>query len=140
MRVLVCGGRRYRDRDHIWNSLSELDKKEGPFDVIIHGAATGADTEAEWWAKGKGRKHAPFQAQWDDISQPDAIVRLRKDGSRYDALAGIRRNTRMIEEGRPDLCVAFPGGPGTADMVRKARAAGIRVIRVPAPGEICETP
>ena len=31
----------------------------------------------------------------------------------------------MIDEGRPDFVVALPGGVGTADMVRKARAAGI---------------
>ena len=29
-----------------------------------------------------------------------------------------------------DLVVAFPGGPGTADMVRRARAAGIKVLEV----------
>lgn len=33
---------------------------------------------------------------------------------------------------RPDLVVAFPGGRGTADMVRRATAAGIEVIRVSA--------
>jgi len=29
-----------------------------------------------------------------------------------------------------DLCIAFPGGRGTADMVRRARAAGIPVRSV----------
>lgn len=36
----------------------------------------------------------------------------------------------MIDEGKPDLVVAFPGGRGTADMVNKALAAGIKVIRI----------
>jgi len=27
----------------------------------------------------------------------------------------------MLDEGRPTLVVAFPGGRGTADMVRRAR-------------------
>jgi hypothetical protein len=31
-------------------------------------------------------------------------------------------------EWRPDLLVAFAGGKGTADMVRRARAAGVEVI------------
>jgi len=34
---------------------------------------------------------------------------------------------RMIEW-RPDLLVVFAGGKGTADMVRRARAAGVEVI------------
>jgi predicted Rossmann-fold nucleotide-binding protein len=28
---------------------------------------------------------------------------------------------------KPDGVVAFPGGDGTADMVRRARAAGVKV-------------
>jgi len=44
--------------------------------------------------------------------------------------AGPLRNQRMIDEGRPDLVVAFPGGKGTADMVRRAEAAGVKVLKI----------
>ena len=37
----------------------------------------------------------------------------------------------MLDEGKPDLVVAFPGGKGTADMTRRAREAGIEAIEVP---------
>ena len=40
------------------------------------------------------------------------------------------RNREMLERGRPDLVIAFPGGPGTANMVKLAREAGIEVIKV----------
>ena len=36
----------------------------------------------------------------------------------------------MLDEGKPDLVVAFPGGRGTAHMTRIARGAGIEVIEV----------
>jgi len=36
----------------------------------------------------------------------------------------------MIDEGKPDLVLAFPGGRGTDDMVRRAEKAGIEVRRV----------
>jgi hypothetical protein len=36
----------------------------------------------------------------------------------------------MLGQGHPDLVVAFPGGRGTADMVRRANAAGVRVMEV----------
>jgi ABC-type sugar transport system substrate-binding protein len=36
----------------------------------------------------------------------------------------------MLDEGKPDIVVAFPGGTGTADMVRRARKAGVVVIEV----------
>ena len=37
---------------------------------------------------------------------------------------------RMLEEGRPDLVIAFPGGRGTADLVARARRAGVEVMEV----------
>ena len=130
MRVLVCGGRDYNDRDHIWNTLCEVDAKRGPITCVIHGCATGADSEGVIWAEAMGIKQRPFQAQWDDLSHPDAVIKVSRSGRRYDAKAGPRRNQRMVDEGKPDLVVAFPGGDGTADMKRRARAAGIEVMEV----------
>jgi hypothetical protein len=37
----------------------------------------------------------------------------------------------MLVEGKPDLVVAFPGGRGTAGMMRLAKAANVEVIEVP---------
>lgn len=130
MRVLVCGGRNYTDHDHIWNTLCELDQDRGPFKVVIHGCATGADREGMLWAQGMRRKHAPFQAAWSDLTHHDAVIKLRYDGTRYDAMAGFRRNQRMLDEGKPVLVIAFPGGNGTADMIRRAEKAGLEVIKI----------
>lgn len=116
-RVLVCGGRDYTDRDHIWNTLCELDRTRGPFAVVIHGCATGVDSEAMIWAQTMpNRKHAPYEADWHC----------------HGRSAGPVRNQRMIDEGRPDLVIAFPGGKGTADMMRRAKAAGLEIIRIKA--------
>lgn len=73
-------------------------------------------------------KEEPYPADWNDLTQTDALIRVRRDGKRYDAKAGFRRNQRMIDDGKPTLVAAFPGGDGTADMVRRARQAGLHVI------------
>lgn len=119
MRILVCGGRDYSDRDHIHNTLCEIDATRGPITCVIHGAATGADHEGMIWAQmmaesGREIKHAPFAANWKT----------------HGRAAGPMRNARMLEVGKPDLIVAFPGGRGTADMVAKAKAAGVEIIEV----------
>jgi formate dehydrogenase assembly factor FdhD len=36
----------------------------------------------------------------------------------------------MLDEGKPDLVIAFTGGRGTTDMVTRAKNAGIEVIEV----------
>ncbi len=120
IRVLVCGGRDFNDRDYIWDTLCRLDSEHGPFGVIIHGCATGADSESEIWADAMSLKACGFRAEWD----------------KHGKAAGPIRNKRMLKEGRPDLVVAFPGGRGTANMVRQAKASGVRVIEIVRP----ETP
>ena len=119
LRVLVCGGRYYTDRDHIHNTLCALDASRGPITCVIHGAASGADTEAMIWVQmmaesGRDIKHAPFAAEW----------------YKYGRSAGMRRNERMLREGKPNLVVAFPGGAGTKGMVSIAKTAGVEVIEV----------
>ena len=84
--------------------------------LVIHGAARGADTLLDEWAQVWGIPSLAFPAQW----------------RRLGRAAGPLRNGRMLAEGKPDLVIAFPGGRGTADMVRQAEAAGVRVIRVDA--------
>ncbi|MCO5072143.1 MAG: DUF2493 domain-containing protein [Rhizobiaceae bacterium] len=113
MRVLVCGGRNYSDKAYLWNVLDGL----GPPEVsaIISGAAKGADTLAAEWAKRFGFPLYEFPADWKALGKA----------------AGPIRNQLMIDEGKPDLVVAFPGGRGTADMIRRAEGARIPIRHVP---------
>lgn len=116
MRVLVCGGRDYDDRRVVARALSPYKTpiNSKPEHVIICGLAPGADTLALEWGRVFGVPVVGFSADW-------------KANGRA---AGPMRNAKMIEEGKPDIVIAFPGGRGTADMVRRARAALIRVIEV----------
>jgi len=128
-RLLVCGGRTYFKPAIVYRTLDAL-HAERRFTDFIQGGATGADALARDWAI----THPEIirwecKAAWRDLSHPDAVIKVRSDGVRYDAKAGIRRNTRMLEW-KPDIVVAFPGGDGTADMVRQARAAGVEVKEV----------
>lgn len=117
MRVLVCGGRDY-PTEAVWHWLSNYAPAElgGQITVLLHGGATGADSAAGEWARrsscGEVREIA-YPANW------------RKYGKR----AGPLRNQRMIDEGKPDAVIAFAGGRGTADMIARAEAACIRVVR-----------
>jgi len=111
MRVLVCGGRDFKD----WQLLhAELDNLKPPATHIIHGTARGADKLASDWAQSRNIPETRFRAEWEIFGRA----------------AGPLRNQKMLMEGKPDLVVAFPGSAGTADMVRRAKAAGVRVIEL----------
>ena len=57
------------------------------------------------------------------------VVTYAADWKAHGRAAGPIRNQRMIDGGKPDLVITFPGGRGTADMVRRAEKAGIEVTR-----------
>ncbi len=115
LRVLICGGRDLTEGDARWcNLLSQYDEQYGPFAHVIHGGAKGGDNIGKEWAALNKLPVSEFVANW------------RKYGKR----AGPLRNQRMLDEGKPDLVIALPGGRGTADMIQRAEAAGVRVINV----------
>lgn len=124
MRLVVTGGRDFNDRDRIFAALDSLHARK-PISVLIEGEARGLDRWAKYWAIQRGVEVEPYPAPWDDIDHADAVVRMTRDGRLYDANAGPRRNQWMIDLGKPDFCLVFPGGTGTADMRRRLVAAGI---------------
>lgn len=131
MKVLVCGGRSLTDTELVYRFLDHLHKTR-MIGVVIEGGARGADRIAGYWARKNRIDNRKYYADWDNITHPQAVVRVhRTTGKKYDAAAGGRRNQLMLDEGKPDLVVAFPGGLGTADMVKRARAAGVDVVEVP---------
>jgi hypothetical protein len=114
MRVIVCGGRDYKDRTALFEALDRLVLDRGPIDAVIHGNAHGADTLADAWARARDITPVPVQAEWQ----------------RHGKAAGPVRNRKMITDHAPDLVIAFPGGDGTANMVRLAREADVEVIEI----------
>ncbi len=111
-RVIVTGGRDYRDREAVYAVLDEMRRVYGTL-CIVHGAARGADQLAHEWAVSRGQEVERHTAQWD----------------LHGKAAGPIRNAEMVACGA-DLAVAFPGGTGTADCVRRCEEAGSPVRRM----------
>jgi hypothetical protein len=107
------GGRNFEERQALNETLNRLRQERG-FSHVIVGGARGADTFGEEWARAAGVPCTLYEADWKGPARK----------------AGPIRNQRMLDEGKPDLVVAFPGGRGTAHMMRIAREAGIEVIEV----------
>ena len=149
-RILICGGRDYgrvipgksfeyprriAEKKKLCEALGKLLVAHGAFQ-LIHGGAKGADAAADAWAAEQRGFPKPlvFEADWDDLTHILAVIKTRKSGPQkgtpYNAAAGPIRNQLMIDEGRPDLVVAFPGGAGTKDMTDRAKAAKIEVMEI----------
>ena len=122
--ILVCGGRDYYNKEKIHEVLNHYVYEaiylgtEPKNITIVQGGAKGADSLAKNYAENwglHGLVSKTFTADW----------------GKHGKAAGPIRNQQMLDEGRPDIVVAFPGGSGTADMILRAKKADIRVIEVP---------
>jgi YspA, cpYpsA-related SLOG family len=137
VRLLVCGGRNYGetafernlvdtvlmaffDQWRVENMLTPLDKAEY---VIITGGARGADTlAAAWWWK---------HFEWIKTHTENGVLIVEPaDWHQYGRSAGPLRNLKMLDMHKPTQVVAFPGGTGTADMVKRARDRAVPVFAI----------
>ena len=113
MKVLVCGGRNFGDTDLVYSVLDSVNEVQG-IGEVIEGAAQGADRIASHWAHNRGITNRKFYADWE----------------KHGKAAGPIRNQQMLDEGKPDLVIAFTGGRGTEDMCARAERGGVEVRRV----------
>jgi hypothetical protein len=120
-KVIVTGGRHYKDKVVIYKALDELSEKVGGIRELVHGGCTGADSGAADWAKERGIKVSRVVAEWSKLGDK----------------AGPIRNAAMILRHRDALClVAFPGDRGTANCTQEAIKAHLCVVKVNRDGRL----
>jgi hypothetical protein len=117
LRVIVCGGRDYLDKEHVFMVLDGLRRANARM-LVIEGGSSGADTWARLWCQGK----------------PDVQCHTVHPDWSIGPAAGPLRNQKMLDVYKPGLVLAFPGGRGTADIVRRAVKAGV-TVRQPRKGK-----
>ena len=114
MRVLCCGDRNWTSYEIIRRELEKFDDNT----VIIEGCANGADSISAYIARQLGYRVLEFPAYW----------------KKYGKAAGPIRNTQMLDEGKPDLVLAFhtniENSKGTKNMIEQSKKRGIKVVLI----------
>lgn len=114
MKVLVCGGRDYDNKELVNDVLLQV-YRDMCFTTIVQGGARGADRLAKDWAILNGIPVEEYKPDW----------------ATFGKAAGIVRNQEMLDESEAQVVVAFPGGNGTFDMMRRAQQKpGVELIVV----------
>jgi hypothetical protein len=116
MRILVCGDRNWADRKFIAEVLEDMKDNFSTWQVLIEGEAPGADSIAAKWARRNGITVFAFPADWD----------------LYGRAAGPIRNKQMLDEGKPDMVIAFHDNieesRGTRNMLTILRKSGMKQV------------
>ena len=119
MKLGVVGGRDFNDKKKMWDILNAGVHK---IEIIVSGGARGADKlAAEWCQRILGKEPIVFEADWDNLDVTPCVIKTRKDGSRYNAAAGVIRNKKIVEEA--DKILAFWDGksPGTKTTIELSK-------------------
>lgn len=122
-KIAIIGSRDFPDMKFVENIVKTL-CKDYPDVTIVSGGARGVDKLAIDCAITMKRKYKIFPADWANLNYPDAIIRTRTDGGKYDAKAGMRRNKLIIDYA--EFIIAFWDGKskGTLNSIDLARKAG----------------
>jgi hypothetical protein len=115
-RICITGSRAWTDTAIIRNALLAAAARRQRV-IIAHGDARGADRIAAAIALSLGYQTRAYPARWRNT-----------DGTRNWG-AGFERNTRMLDDFKPHIVLAFhqDNSNGTADTIRKARERNIPV-------------
>lgn len=144
MKVLIVGSREFQDYDYL-DKVSvdiisrEQYEKEIPCSEleIVSGHAEGADRLAENFAFHHGLPIQLFPADWNrlEVSGSEQLFIKENFYGKYNAMAGVNRNTKMVEWVRQNgggIVIAFIQGDskGAKDTIRKSKIAGLKVYQV----------
>lgn len=117
--LLITGGRDFNDADMFRECITRTVQRYGVTHQI-DGDAAGADRGARTVAISLGVQPVIVPAMWDYYkSQAEKTGRGNP--------AGPIRNQNMARL-KPDLCLAFPGGAGTKNMIEQCHRYGIKVV------------
>ena len=115
--VIICGGRHYENeparRVRAFDAWIEDLLRRGQATGVREGGARGGDRIGRYVAQRMGLTVETMTPDWET----------------HGKAAGVLRNQAMLDkEPRPVAVLALPGGRGTADMVSRAKRAGVRVL------------
>lgn len=94
---------------------------------IVTGKASGVDTYGELYGRLLGLPIVEFPADWDNVGVPEAFVRKRKDGSKYNTKAGFIRNTEMARYADGLVLIWKNNSNGSRDMLDKAKEFSLKI-------------
>jgi hypothetical protein len=112
--VAIAGGKDVADPAAV---IARLDQARAKYSdiVIVHGGGPGVDRIAARWAERHGVHQIVCKPDWD----------------RHGRAAPFRRNDELLDL-LPKGVIAFPGNGITDNLVDRARALGIPVLKVAA--------
>lgn len=113
LKIIVAGGRDFKNYTLLKETLDKLLRKRSPEEVeIVCGEAAGADSLGKKYAIEKGMDVASFPADWDG----------------HGRAAGPIRNGQMADYATHCLCFWDGRSKGTKNMINQAKQRNLKLL------------
>lgn len=121
MKLIIAGSRSISDMKILEKAIAYFDIKVEDIKEIVSGGAYGSDKLGEFFASNHNIPIKVFPAKWDDLTTEPIYIKTRKDGVKYNALAGFVRNHEMSLYGDKLLALWLDSSPGTENMIEEMK-------------------
>ena len=125
-RIMICGSRTFNNYTLLAEKVTEAIVKRNIHRnthniIIVSGKAKGADILGEKFAQQYQLEIEEYPAKWNDLTITPCKIKYNMYGKPYNCLAGLNRNTDMINAS--DLIIMFHDGKskGTLDDLNKCK-------------------
>lgn len=136
--VVVYGSRDFNDYDTfsacVEGYIADFGLAKETTVFVSGKAANGPDAMIIKWCIDNGWAWHECPADWDNLDAPGAIIKVNRNGKKYNAKAGFDRNRDMANISTHGLGFWDGKSPGTKDMVGNCKVKESmknRLIRTP---------
>lgn len=105
MKLCINGDRECTDMSVLEKAIAHFKIDIDSITEIVSGGARGADKLGEKFAKHNKIPVTVFEADWDNLDDPGALIKYNKFGKPYNAKAGFMRNAEMAQYADCLLCL-----------------------------------
>lgn len=124
MRTIIAGSRSITNYKIVESAI-----KESKFEIslILCGDAAGVDTLGAIYGRENNIPVKYYPAKWNDLTAPNAIIRLNRFNRKYNANAGFDRNQLMADNADALIAISLNYSNGTEDMIRRAIKNNLKI-------------
>jgi len=125
-KCIIAGSRTINDFGLVCAAINESGFQ---IDEVVCGEAFGPDKLGKLWAENCKIPVKSFPADWNNLSHPDAAIKTNSRGQKYDALAGMRRNTQMRDYATHLILIWDGKSSGSANMLKLAKEKDLTIFQ-----------
>ena len=126
MKTIIAGSRTITDYQSVVDAVKESDFQ---ITEIVCGEADGVDSLGRRYAVENDIKIKSMPADWNNLTVEPCVVRVGRNGKKYNLLAGLNRNKDMANYAEALVLVWDGKSDGSKNMLSLAKERNLKIYQ-----------